>query len=54
MAAEVIKALIKEPGVNPNDIEDLLMGCASLKLNKVSILPVSYVLWRDFRTAWPG
>lgn len=28
MAAEVIKALIKETGVNPNDIEDLLMGCA--------------------------
>ncbi len=28
MAAEVVKALIKETGVNPADIEDLLMGCA--------------------------
>ncbi|HPQ50610.1 MAG TPA: thiolase family protein [Alphaproteobacteria bacterium] len=28
MAAEVIKALIKETGVNPDYIEDLLMGCA--------------------------
>ncbi|MDB5490653.1 MAG: fadA3 [Micavibrio sp.] len=28
MAATVIKALVKETGVNPNDIEDLLMGCA--------------------------
>ena len=28
MAAEVVKALIKETGVKPADIEDLLMGCA--------------------------
>ncbi len=28
MAAEVIKALIKETGVKPEDIEDILMGCA--------------------------
>ncbi len=28
MAAEVIKSLIKETGVNPADIEDVLMGCA--------------------------
>lgn len=28
IAAEVIKALVKETGVNPGDIEDLLMGCA--------------------------
>ncbi len=28
MAAAVITALIKETGVNPEDIEDLLMGCA--------------------------
>lgn len=28
MAAAVITALIKETGVNPDDIEDLLMGCA--------------------------
>jgi acetyl-CoA acetyltransferase family protein len=28
IAATVIKALIKETGVNPGDIEDLLMGCA--------------------------
>lgn len=28
MAAEIIKALVKETGVNPADIEDLLMGCA--------------------------
>lgn len=28
MAAEIIKALIKETGVNTADIEDLLMGCA--------------------------
>jgi len=28
MAAEVIKALIKDTGVNPADIEDVLMGCA--------------------------
>lgn len=28
MAATVIKALIEETGVNPDDIEDLLMGCA--------------------------
>lgn len=28
MAAEVIKALIAETGVNVNDIEDILMGCA--------------------------
>lgn len=28
MAAEVIKALIKETGAKPEDIEDLLMGCA--------------------------
>lgn len=28
MAAEVVTALIKETGVNPADIEDILMGCA--------------------------
>ncbi len=28
MAAEVIKALISSTGVNPADIEDILMGCA--------------------------
>jgi len=28
MAATVIKALVKETGVNPDHIEDLLMGCA--------------------------
>ncbi len=28
MAAAVVKALIKETGVNPEHIEDLLMGCA--------------------------
>ncbi|MBI2235177.1 MAG: acetyl-CoA C-acyltransferase, partial [Micavibrio aeruginosavorus] len=28
LAAEVIKALIAQTGVDPNDIEDLLMGCA--------------------------
>lgn len=28
MAAEVVKALIAETGVNPADIEDLLLGCA--------------------------
>lgn len=28
MAAEVVKALVKETGVNPEDIEDVLMGCA--------------------------
>lgn len=28
MAATVIGALIKETGVNPEDIEDLLLGCA--------------------------
>lgn len=28
MAAEVIKSLITETGVNPEDIEDVLMGCA--------------------------
>lgn len=28
MAAEVVKALIADTGVNPADIEDLLMGCA--------------------------
>lgn len=28
MAAEVVKALVKETGVNTADIEDLLMGCA--------------------------
>lgn len=28
MAAEVIKALIAATGVNPSDIEDVLMGCA--------------------------
>lgn len=28
MAAAVIRALIAETGVNPDDIEDLLMGCA--------------------------
>ncbi len=28
MAAEVVKALVKETGVNPADIEDLLLGCA--------------------------
>lgn len=28
IAADVIKALVKDTGVNPGDIEDLLMGCA--------------------------
>lgn len=28
MAAAVIKALVKETGVKPDDIEDLIMGCA--------------------------
>lgn len=28
IAAEVVKALVKETGVHPADIEDLLMGCA--------------------------
>lgn len=28
MAAEVIKALVKDTGVNPDDLEDLIMGCA--------------------------
>ena len=28
MAAEVVKALIKETGVNVDDVEDLIMGCA--------------------------
>ena len=28
MAAAVIKALVRETGVNPDDIEDLLLGCA--------------------------
>ncbi len=28
MAAEVISALVKETGVKPDDIEDLIMGCA--------------------------
>ena len=28
MAAEVVKALVAETGVNPADIEDLLLGCA--------------------------
>lgn len=28
MAAEVVKVLVKDTGVNPADIEDLLMGCA--------------------------
>lgn len=28
MAAAVIKALVSETGINPDDIEDLLMGCA--------------------------
>ena len=28
MAAEVIKALVKDTGVKPDDLEDLLMGCA--------------------------
>jgi len=28
IAAEVVKALVKDTGVNPGDIEDLLMGCA--------------------------
>lgn len=28
MAAAVVKALVEETGVNPEDIEDLLMGCA--------------------------
>lgn len=28
MAATVIKALVEETGVNPDDIEDLVMGCA--------------------------
>ena len=28
MAAEVVKALVSDTGVNPDDIEDLIMGCA--------------------------
>lgn len=28
MAAEVVKALVKDTGVNPEDLEDLIMGCA--------------------------
>jgi acetyl-CoA acyltransferase len=28
MAADVVKALVAQSGVNPDDIEDLLMGCA--------------------------
>ena len=28
MAAEVVKALVADTGVNPDDIEDLIMGCA--------------------------
>lgn len=28
LAAQVVKALIKRTGVNPNDIEDLILGCA--------------------------
>ncbi|MCB9982817.1 MAG: thiolase family protein [Rhodospirillales bacterium] len=28
MAAEVVKALVADTGVNPEDIEDLIMGCA--------------------------
>lgn len=28
MAAAVVKALVEDTGVNPDDIEDLLMGCA--------------------------
>lgn len=28
MAAAVVKALVEETGVNPEDLEDLLMGCA--------------------------
>ena len=28
MAAEVVKALVADTGVNADDIEDLLMGCA--------------------------
>jgi len=28
MAAEVVKALVQSTGVNPADIEDLLLGCA--------------------------
>jgi acetyl-CoA acyltransferase len=28
MAAEVVRALVKETGVKPEDIEDLIMGCA--------------------------
>ncbi len=28
MAAAVVRALVKDTGVNPADIEDLLMGCA--------------------------
>ena len=28
MAAEVVKALVKDTGIKPEDIEDLFMGCA--------------------------
>jgi acetyl-CoA acyltransferase len=28
LAAEVVRALVKKTGVNPDDIEDLLLGCA--------------------------
>ena len=28
LAAEVVKALVARTGINANDIEDLLMGCA--------------------------
>jgi acetyl-CoA acetyltransferase len=28
MAGQVVKALIERTGVNPEDIEDLIMGCA--------------------------
>jgi len=28
LAAEVIKALVKQTGVKPEDIEDVLLGCA--------------------------
>lgn len=28
LAAQVVKALVAKTGVNPNDIEDLIMGCA--------------------------
>ena len=28
LAAQVVKALVEETGINPNDIEDLILGCA--------------------------